>query len=600
MNRVLESFTVDQPLITRDKDRSNHVKNNIWVYIICLIAAGLHIYPLTFPVLIGGDEATHLHGGLGIYVYINNYWSSFFDLPIQYAVWVLAGLIFLLIKRNRIINFLSGPLNTIYLSIGKPNKLSGFFLVLLFFGLLLGYFFLLQDLPFHPLLIRYPPLSKLLYLGSYLFLGINQAGPRIVQVLFYVLTALYLYRTISLFKNKETALLGASIYLFSPLVFSFANYAELASGTIFFVILISYYFLRFVKDGDPRALLLTSYFMSIGFLYKRNVFLMFFICIFYLFAIKLKNKYFHLLKPLKILLLSLIPIVPWLILGKYYIYRNYEIIWSHLISPDMLVSYATVIPSQVSWLVFFLFLCSVILFLFSKKDTLPLFFGLIFLFHYLFYVSDATAQSYTSKITVGVHRFSMVFYPTIAVFVAQFLYRIVQNIKWKHSFRLTFFILTIYLITICTVWQVSPVNSQFVSYRNIESHYFPSPQAMKWVKDNVKEGEKILILRVASSIFYGDKYNIDRNKIIDFWHNLKEVSTPRQLKTFIRSNNISYIMFPYGPHHLMGHDIIEYLKSNSGNEFTEAEKFTMGGNYIFIYKIQHISDLSSDNPNSPQ
>jgi hypothetical protein len=123
---------------------------------------------------------------------------------------------------------------------------------------------------------------------------------------------------------------------------------------------------------------------------------------------------------------------------------------------------------------------------------------------------------------------------------------------------------------------------------------------MKWVKDNVKEGEKILILRVASSIFYGDKYNIDRNKIIDFWHNLKEVSTPRQLKTFIRSNNISYIMFPYGPHHLMGHDIIEYLKSNSGNEFTEAEKFTMGGNYIFIYKIQHISDLSSDNPNSPQ
>ena len=84
-----------------------------------------------------------------------------------------------------------------------------------------------------PSLIRYPPVSKFLYFLTYSAFGIDHIFPRIMQLIFYLLCAVYLYRTINLFYEKETALLGASIYLFLPVVFAYARLGELASGTIF-------------------------------------------------------------------------------------------------------------------------------------------------------------------------------------------------------------------------------------------------------------------------------------------------------------------------------------------------------------------------------
>ena len=106
---------------------------------------------------------------------------------------------------------------------------------------------------------------------------------------------------------------------------------------------------------------------------------------------------------------------------------------------------------------------------------------------------------------------------------------------------------------------------------------------MKWVKENVKDGEKILILRVTPATFYRDKYGINRDKIVDFWYDLEEVSTPDKLRTFYSKKKISYIMFSYGFPDEM--EIMKYLKEYRGNEFTEVVKFNLDENYIYIYKI---------------
>jgi hypothetical protein len=117
----------------------------------------------------------------------------------------------------------------------------------------------------------------------------------------------------------------------------------------------------------------------------------------------------------------------------------------------------------------------------------------------------------------------------------------------------------------------------------MDSTFFPSDDAMKWVKDNVDDGEKVLILRVAPAIFYRDKYGVSRDKIVDFWYNLEEVSNQHRLRTFYRKNEISYIMFSYRT--VEDINILKYLEGYRGNEFSEAAKFNLGENYIFIHKI---------------
>jgi hypothetical protein len=114
---------------------------------------------------------------------------------------------------------------------------------------------------------------------------------------------------------------------------------------------------------------------------------------------------------------------------------------------------------------------------------------------------------------------------------------------------------------------------------------YPTEKAMKWVKDNVKNGEKILTIRIMTTLFYSNKYGIDRNNIIDFRYDLEEIYTPDKLKRFCISNEVDYITFSYGAVNKL-YPIIKYLKENKNNEFIELKKYNIEDNYIIIYKYQ--------------
>jgi hypothetical protein len=573
MNSWFHSLGISEPVIAYPGNVLRHLKNNMLLTIICCIALLLHISPITSPIYLVGDEALFLQGGLWIYDYFGPFWHR----AVQYSLWIAIIVTILIVIRNM---FRSKSNEVLSGAVNRYSKSSFILAVIALF--LIVYFILIRDVPYDITILRYPPLQKFLYFLVYSILGINHIGPRFLQLTFYLLSSVYLYRTIHLFYDRDTALFGASIYLFSPVIYAHAHFAELASGVLFFIIVISYYFLRFIAFQDNRGLLLSSFFIGTGFLYKRDIFLMFFICISYLFFYKLKKREWYNLSKYKILLLPLIPIIPWMIIGKFFNWRNAQIGLSPFTSSDTLFGYLFMISSSMSWIVFILIVLSFTYILAFRRDPCSLYFGFLFIAFYFFYTAQYLGQW---------SRMSMALYPTVALFLARFLTNISHKIRWKHSFKIVFSVLTVYLALLCALPSVS---ARLTTYRNVKAQYFPNEQAMKWVRDNVEEGERILSLRFKADSFYRDKYGINGNKIENFWYELEKVSTPDKLKQFCKNNGITYIMFPYGPSFLAGpgnKPILDYIRENKHNEFLKTASFSLKENYIFIFKLRESDTL---------
>ncbi len=566
MNRWFNALDVDKPLIVWIKGLGMIFSEHRWLVFICSISVVLHIYPIFFPILILGDETIHLQNGLWIYEHINVHLHPFF----QIAFWVIIGLLVFFRKKltmdsldrlsNRLVN-------------GNALKYSLVLLVVF----LVFYFLLLRNITHYPSLIRYPPLAKFLYFGAFSAFGINHIFPRIVQLIFYLLSAVYLYRTINLFYEKETAFLGAALYLFLPIPFAYAHLGELASGTIFSIVITSFYFMRFVKDGDERDLIIATYLIGIGCMYKKLNLLMFIICFTFLVLYKTKKHDSSLLKHFKVLTISLVPIIPWLILTKYFSWRNYSFRYDNVSSLDKkIIPYLSLISSNVSDIVFVLIALSVLYICFFKRNILTVFFGIIFCTYAFFIISDMGSLS---------PRFSMALYPTMIVFLSLFISRIIQIFKWRHAFKFCTILITSYLIIISTV---SPLNDRFLSVTKMKLMYFPCEEAMKWVKDNVNNNEKVLTVRIQSSLFYQKKFEIDRKRILDLRYSFKEIYTPEKLLAYYKEQDLSYIMFPHNPAYVKGDiraGILDYLKNNPDDEFIEVAKFSRGDKFIYIYKL---------------
>jgi hypothetical protein len=379
MSRWFNDLPSSKPVIIFPKDIALHIKNNSWLFIVCCVAGILHIYPLFYPILIIGDETQHLHAGLWIYEHIDVSWHKLF----QIAFWAMIVLLLLIGKFKKADDR----------NVNRSNHISGlttnssmkYFLIFLFILFSVGYFLLLRNITYFTEFLRYPHLIKFLYHIVYSGFGITHLGPRVLQLVFYLLGAVYLYRTIMLFSSRESALTGATIYLFFPVMFAYAKLAEVGCGTVFFIILISFHFLRFIKQGDNRDILLTSFFIGTGFMYKLHIFVMFFVCILYLIARNIISKDENFKSNIKVMLVSLIPIMPWMIISKLYSWRNYKIIWSNFKPFEGKVyTFFLHFPLDISWALFSLFLFSIIFVLAAKRNALSLLFGLLFVAFYFF------------------------------------------------------------------------------------------------------------------------------------------------------------------------------------------------------------------------
>jgi hypothetical protein len=404
---------------------------------------------------------------------------------------------------------------------------------------------------------------------------------------FYVLSGVFLYKTIELFYEKETALLGAAIYMFSPLIFTYGAFGQLSSGTVFFISLVSYFFLKFIRDGENKDLILTLYFISIGCLYKRVVIIMFFVCSAYLIGQKLKQKDLRLINSIKILSLSFLSFIPWYLVGT----RGADnMVLSQVSAFESLYSAFSLLSSQLSLPVFLLLPASIIFIIIFKREKLYIFFGLVFIAYYIIF--SGVQQQLT-------HRYSMALYPTISVFLAQFIYSTAHKILWKHAFKVVSSILIIYLAVLSVIPR-SATNLVTFKYSDFEIQSFPFDDAVDWVLNETDDEKILTVIKQSNRLISTPKnipvekfYHLPLGHIFTIWPNNDNDLFREKLKHIFRELEISYIMFPVSnaeiahPHsNPKAKETMSFLKENPYDDFIMAARFNTGDNYIYIYKLR--------------
>lgn len=586
INRFFNSFTIEKPLVIRVTNWFEHIKNNAGLVIVCFLSLLLHIKPLSLDMIVtGGGEIPYVWSITWIYDFINKYWHRLFDFPIEYLYWLLIVVSILLVKQKNMINSIRNYF--------KDHKLSRYGLIAFIIMFFFTYSYYFPNFDQHKYeMVRYPPVSRYLYLISFFTFGISYIIPRILQFILYILGAVYIYRSIYLFYKKETALLGATIFLFSPLIFFQASLGMLASGSVFFLILISFYFLRFLKDEDNRDLILSTYFIGLGFLYERLLMLMLIICITFFLLKKIKAKDWGSIGQFKVLLLSLIPILPMLKIVA--VSPQHAPMLSNLLILERLTIYAVMIQSQISWIVFFLFLISYVAILFDEKNDLLLFYAYIFIVYYCFFTSMGEAGQ--------CDRYALVFYPAISVFIAQFISRLSRIIRWKYTFKILFSALSIYLAVLCVIPRSSSSLTTY-RYENFEAQHYPIKKSTDWIRDKTGMNEKVLPLFLNAYKRYLEKFYAGGNIIIQqkiagagiYMKKVYDSQDPIEaLKEQCLRENIKYVMFAYGPNNAFFPNEKfttvrkkkKFIYENISKKFIKVAEFNIDDNYIFIYKIR--------------
>lgn len=586
LNLYFKTLFVVKPLISYSTNWSEHVKNNLWLALICCITVVLHIFYYSPPLL---GSASY---SLWIYNFINTHWNKMINFPIQYPVWISFFILIFTLRHKKTVNFLSNLSASGY-SLYKSSHVVKLIFIVFITGLFILYTKIIPSYSFWDHIAYVAgeaPVGTVLHLIIYLLFGTGNIliAPVVVQFSFYILSGILLYMTIKLFCEKETALLGASIYLFSPIIFTYATLGHLQSGVIFFIVVTSYFFLKFIRDGNNRDLILTAYFMSLGSLYKREIILMFFICCIYLTVYKILQKDFSFkrhMSYIKILSLSLISFLPCYFIGT----RGADgMVLSHLTSAGSLLSYLFMVPTQLSWPVFLLFLVSFIFAAVTKKNHLSMFFGIVFVLYYALYTSLAQQT---------VHRYSMAFYPAISFFLAQFIYGISKKVRWKYSFNLLFAVLIIYLTVLCVIPR-SATRLVTFKYTDFENQIFPAEEAMEWILNHTNQDERVLILykSVMEAIknLPSDRfYSIPTGEVGNLFPSSDINEFRQHLIRHCKKMNISYIMFPVGEAHI-GYPlnknrqmaIRKFLEKDKYDDFILTAKFNTADNYIYIYKLR--------------
>ncbi len=183
--------------------------------------------------------------------------------------------------------------------------------------------------------LRYPPLSKFLYLPAYLLLGVNEAAPRIVQFLFMGLAIIYMLRFLKFLKTEPPPRLIFLLLIFFPTFFNLAISTELEAGTVFFFIAAMYHFTKAAKTGDKGQFLKCAFWSAAGFFHKQlllGLVLSFMPVLAFLWLTRREERpaFVYGFKTLALPLLTGLPFI--LISGAYGI-RGTGLIWSHLSDP---------------------------------------------------------------------------------------------------------------------------------------------------------------------------------------------------------------------------------------------------------------------------
>lgn len=527
------------------------------------------------PIPSMGDQHYHAYAPLAILDSLNRLWQNHFGFafaPIMpwFILLILIGIILIFHHKAQTLQFLD---KFKWVLVGFLVLCSCLYVVIIFRS---GVLEPLGDLTKH--FHRYPPLGKILYCAWYSLVGVSEFSVRLVSLIFCYTAAFYLYRLVKLFKDKETALIASVIFVFLPIVFHYSHTVYLESGVTFFVIAASFYFMRYMLQYRFNDLVLTSFLIGTGFLYKDSV-LPVWLAIVMTASISKKVSFKTILC---MSWFSLVPIIPWLIIQRLFPQRVYTFVPANFLSLDIIATQFKIAFSALTPVVCIVGLLGLTFLLIRKRDLFAVYIGVWFSVYYLLVTGE---QFYYLA------RFMLLAYPVWAIGGAVFLGRL-----GKIHARLTgiaFALLIIYLMVINCIARMSPLEFKFLNIQaydpTVETIYLPYGKLTSYIKKHIPVGSKILApMKCEPSHFYltlnqmTDKYVWERKQWLTF-----EDQTIKNLYQLCQQNGFKYLVIPETTKKWLNTIIRPELVKmvNEDPRFVPIKRCALGKNALVLYQI---------------
>jgi len=493
------------------------MKKIFWIFV--LVSILVHIPAINFPLATLEDESFHIERAIYTTEILNT-------IPI----WAFMLLIISLIISIYLLYKLYNKNNTLFLLSLIPLSSIYYYLVTYFATKFnISHFGVLD---YHNLvwLVRYGSLGTLTYTIQLFTFGYREWAMRLFPLIFSILTSIYLYKLILLYKNERWAFFSAITFLFLPGIFYYVNISQLTTGILFFMISSIYFLCKFNLEKKEQYLIYMTIFLILGFQYKEIFILIYGIIIFYLIYLYIIKRMNRLGLIFKYLVLSLIPTIIWTViqvnfnpnsLSHRFFSINLDLVYN-------LFRYIFLLPQEATIPITILFLLSIILAIYSiikKKDELAFIFLIFFLIIYSFFTLDSLNNYFV------VYRYGAYLLPAVAFFSFYILNLIKKEniIKWISYGLIVFLIIT----------------SSYVTYHNWENRFVPMDGTFSYIKENVSENAKILKTMAPNPYkFYIGKYDLKQEFKHEIWENASDQNITN-LYDFMKINNYSYFIFPH-------------------------------------------------------
>jgi hypothetical protein len=225
---------------------------------------------------------------------------------------------------------------------------------------------------------------------------------------------------------------------------------------------------------------------------------------------------------------GLAPVIPWLVIGKFFVWRNYVFTPSNWLSYRIVTSYLRNMPSQITYPIFIIFAVGLLWGLLKRRDDLTIYSLILFAVYYIFFTSDYI---------IGHPRFMTVFYPSVVIIGAMAIYNLAERLgRRKIAYVLSILISAYLLLGL-------PMNLAHSRSGNSADYQFSFEGIFKYLEQNPPDGNGRLVYiePLDSAIeFYLIKYGIRYARL-----DAGAMSVLGRFQEYCKRNHFEYLLFAY-------------------------------------------------------
>ncbi|MEW6233762.1 MAG: glycosyltransferase family 39 protein [Candidatus Omnitrophota bacterium] len=463
------------------------------------------------------------------------------------------------------------------------------FLVTSLYGFFLYYFAIPDRFGNIGILFRYPPLSKIVLMFFYGWLGLYEWIGRTVQILFTLAGAVYFHRLTSLYGGKDAARLAAILYVFLPPVFHYGNTHMIEGGTLFFVIAAFFHLIRCADRRSPIDLAMGTLFMTGGCLYKHTA-----VSVIPAFALMTAIDFFFppkgqtrapLLPAIASCAIASLTMIVYMKLSSF----NSEIP-SDMVFPTLQRLFANLaaIPLGVTWPIALAFPLGIICLLLRRKWRV---FEVFFCWIGAHLLLSVMASTYRNV------RQALPYYIGFITPAALFMESIISG-RPKIRIAFLYFLLPLYLFWVCLladrdqtdlVKKRAMGDRSYITFANWNRSYLPYPDAIRDLNEITKSNETIYAPMANDPVhFYIAKYDLQNPYIRAIWEPSLDKQTLSSLYAHCRRIGAQWLMVPRG-RWLSGYvnpAWVEELFANPPSEFQLEKIYTCGKEELGLWRVR--------------